>query len=113
MKRRDDPAFARESLTTLQTQIDRIGRIVRGVSNLARKPGDAWVVVELNGCPREAITLVRSDKRAANIDFRATLADGLARSLRARTSSAGVHQSSSNAVEAMSGGGLVEIATAA
>lgn len=67
MKRRDDPVFARESLATLQTQIDRIGRIVRGVSNLARKPADTWSSVDVKAVIDEAISLVRFDKRATNI----------------------------------------------
>ena len=112
MKRRDDPAFARESLTTLQTQIDRIGRIVRGVSNLARKPGDAWVVVDLNAVLEEATTLVRFDKRAGNIEFRATLADGLphVRCVREQVLQVFINLLL-NAVEAMSDGGSIEIAT--
>lgn len=112
MKRRDDPVFARESLSTLQTQIDRIGRIVRGVSNLARKPGDTWMVVDLNGVIDEATTLVRFDKRAANVVFRASLVEGLPRVRCVREQLLQVFINLLlNAVEAMPDGGPVEIAT--
>jgi signal transduction histidine kinase len=112
MKRRDDPEFARESLITLQTQIDRIGRIVRGVSNLARKPADTWAVVDLNGVIDEATTLLRFDKRAKNIVFRSILADGLPRVRCVREQLLQVFINLLlNAVEAMPDGGAVEISS--
>ncbi len=69
MKRRNDPEFARDSLDILQAQIDRIGHIVRGVSNLARRPGEVWSAVDANGVVEEALNLVKFDKRAARVRF--------------------------------------------
>lgn len=113
MKRRDDPAFARESLSTLQAQIDRIGRIVRGVSNLARKPSDAWASVDLSAVIEEAISLVKFDKRAANIRFTADLRRGGSRVHAIREQLLQVFINLLlNAVESMPDGGSVEIAAA-
>ncbi|HSP13604.1 MAG TPA: ATP-binding protein [Thermoanaerobaculia bacterium] len=69
MKRRNDPEFAHDSLDILQTQIDRIGHIVRGVSNLARKSGESWTAIDVNAVVEEALGLVKFDKRAANVEF--------------------------------------------
>lgn len=110
MKRSGDAEFARESVSTLQTQIDRIGRIVRGVSNLARKPGDTWSAVDLNAVIEEAISLVKFDKRAAAIPFTADLQPRLGSVYGIREQLLQVFINLLlNAVEAMPDGGLVEI----
>jgi signal transduction histidine kinase len=110
MKRRDDPAFVQESLTTLQTQIDRIGRIVRGVSNLARKPGDASTSVDLNALLEEALSLVRFDKRAGAIDFKTSLQTDLPhiRGVREQLMQVFINLLL-NAVESMPNGGCLEV----
>ena len=70
MKRHPDPAAIAESLDVLEKQIDRIGRIVRGVSHLARNRFDSRGVVDAEAVVREAISLVRFDRRAARVDIR-------------------------------------------
>jgi len=67
MKRHPDPAAIAESLDVLEKQIDRIGRIVRGVSHLARNRFDSRGVVDAEAVVREAISLVRFDRRAARV----------------------------------------------
>jgi len=70
MKRHPDPAAIAESLDVLEKQIDRIGRIVRGVSHLARNRFDSRGLVDADAVVREAISLVRFDRRAARVDIR-------------------------------------------
>ena len=70
MKRHPDPAAIAESLDVLEKQIDRIGRILRGVSHLARNRFDSRGVVDAEAVVREAIALVRFDRRAARVDIR-------------------------------------------
>jgi signal transduction histidine kinase len=70
MKRHPDPAAIAESLEVLEKQIDRIGRIVRGVSHLARNRFDSRGVVDADAVVREAIALVKIDRRAARVDIR-------------------------------------------
>jgi len=70
MKRHPDPDAIAESLDVLEKQIARIGRIVRGVSHLARNRFDSRGVVDAEAVVREAISLVRFDRRAARVDIR-------------------------------------------
>jgi len=70
MKRHPDPAAIAESLDVLEKQIDRIGRIVRGVSHLARNRFDSRGIVDAEAVVREAISLVRFDRRAERVDIR-------------------------------------------
>jgi signal transduction histidine kinase len=70
MKRHPDPAAIAESLDVLEKQIDRMGRIVRGVSHLARDRFDSRGMVDADAVVREAISLVRFDRRAARVDIR-------------------------------------------
>jgi two-component system sensor histidine kinase AtoS len=67
MKRHPDPAAIAESLDVLEKQIDRIGRIVRGVSHLARNRFDSRGIVDAEAVVREAISLVRFDRRAERV----------------------------------------------
>lgn len=77
IKRHADPEFARESLDVLQAQIDRIGRIVRGVSHLARNRREGWTRIDLNGVVSECVSLVRLDARAKTIRFEEDLREPL------------------------------------
>jgi two-component system sensor histidine kinase PilS (NtrC family) len=112
MKRRTDPEFARDSLDILQTQIDRIGHIVRGVSNLARKPGEVWSAIDINAVVEEALGLVKFDKRAANVRFEPDLRSPLTKVQAIREQVLQVFINFLlNAVESMPDGGVVRIAT--
>jgi len=77
MKRRPEPEFQRESLDVLQTQIDRIGRIVRNVSHLAHNRSEGWMSIDVNAVVSEAMALVRLDARARGIDFHERLQQSL------------------------------------
>ena len=69
MKRRSDADFHRQSLDVLQSQIDRIGRIVRNVSHLAHGAREGWTTIDVNSVVGEALALVKLDARAARIRF--------------------------------------------
>ncbi len=114
MRRDPSPPFLEESLGVLQSQLDRIGRIVRGVSHFARARTDAWTAWDLNKVVGEAVSLVKLDRRALQIAFRESLAPSLppVRGVRDQIEQVLVNLLL-NAVEAMPAGGAIRIATAA
>lgn len=69
LERRRDPDFLAESLKVLHGQIDRIGRIVRGVSEFARNRGQEWTEWEVAPVVEEALSMVRLDRRAKSVSF--------------------------------------------
>jgi signal transduction histidine kinase len=112
MKRRNDPEFHRQSIDVLQSQIDRIGRIVRNVSHLAQGVRDGWTTVDVNAVAGEALSLVRLDARAAEVRFSERLQPALApvRGVRDQILQVTLNLLL-NAVEAMPDGGTLEVAT--
>ena len=115
MKRRPDPDSIRESLDVLEKQIDRIGRIVRGVSHLARNRYESRTLVDIEAIVREAVTLVKIDRRAANVVIADDIAAGLppVRGMRDELLQVTINLML-NAVEAMpNGGSLRAVAFAA
>ena len=112
MKRRPEPDFIRESLDVLQSQIDRIGRIVRNVSHLAQNRRDGWLPIDINAVASEAVSLVKMDRRAASIRFAEQLRNDLppVRGVRDQLLQVFINLLL-NAVEAMPDGGTLETAT--
>jgi len=109
MRRSTDPEFMRESLDTLQTHMNRISRIVRGVSNLATTRVDGWASLDLNSVIHEALSLVRLDHRASNVEFVEDLDPRLPRVRAIRDQMVQVFLNLLlNAVEAMPDGGALE-----
>jgi signal transduction histidine kinase len=112
MERRDDPSFARESLTVLRGQIARISRIVHGISHFARPRHQEWERWEINGVVGEALELLRVDRRARRIEFRERLAVPSPRVRGVRDQIVQVCLNLLlNAVEASPDGAVVEIET--
>jgi len=114
MKRRAEPEFQRESLDVLQTQIDRIGRIVRNVSHLAHNRSEGWMSIDVNQVVSEAVSLVRLDSRAAAISFHERLQESLppVHGVRDQLLQVCINLLL-NAVEAMPQGGTLETVTLA
>ena len=111
MRRHPDPAAIAESLDVLEKQIDRMGRIVRGVSHLARNRFDSRGLVDVDAVVREAVALVKIDRRAARV----TIHDQLqtlppVHGIRDELLQV-VLNLLFNAVEAMPGGGTIHAAT--
>lgn len=73
LERRRDPEFLEQSLGLLHGQIDRIGRIVRGISEFARNRGQEWDEWELAPVLEEALSMVRLDRRAKAVTFETVL----------------------------------------
>ncbi|HEX7419625.1 MAG TPA: ATP-binding protein [Thermoanaerobaculia bacterium] len=114
MKRHHEPEFHLESLNVLQTQIDRIGRIVRNVSHLARSRSEAWMSIDVNAVVAEAVSLVKLDERAGNIQFSERLQEEILPVYGMREQLLQVFINLLlNAVEAMAGGGTLETTTSA
>jgi signal transduction histidine kinase len=114
MNRRPDADFQLESLKVLQTQIDRIGRIVRNVSHLSHNRTDGWTTIDVNSVVGEAMSLVKLDKRARDVRFSERLqADlPLVRGVRDQILQVIINLLL-NGVEAMPDGGALEAMTSA
>lgn len=113
MRRRPEPELIHESADVLERQIERIGRIVRGVSHLARSGAGSRGTVDVDSVVREAVSLVEMDRRAKAVIVRCSFA-ALPPVRGARDELMQVVLNLLlNAVEAMSGGGTLEVTTSA
>jgi len=77
MERSHDPAFARKSAVILSTQIERIERIVRGLSRFARPRGPSTARCDLAGIAREVVDFVRLEPRAKHVTIAVSAAPGI------------------------------------
>jgi signal transduction histidine kinase len=114
MKRRSDLDFQQESLEVLQTQIDRIGRIVRNVSHMSHNRTEGWETVDVNSVASEALSLVRMDTRGRSIRFGEHLQAAIphVRGVRDQLLQVIINLLL-NGMEAMPGGGSLDVRTAA
>lgn len=112
LEKNRSPEFVGESLQTLRDQIERIGRIVRGVSNFARREKREWDSWSLNDVVSEALAIVKLHKGAGGVDLRQSLANPspVVRGVRDQILQVALNLIL-NAVEAQSGRGSVEIQT--
>lgn len=114
MRRHPEPDFQQESLKVLQTQIDRIGRIVRNVSHLSHNRTDGWTTIDVNTVVAEAVSLVKLDTRARNVRFDDRLQERLPAVHGVRDQLLQVIINLLlNGVEAMPDGGVLETTTSA
>jgi PAS domain S-box-containing protein len=74
MEQRTDQEFLGASLGLLQGQVERIGRIVRGVSQFARTSRQEWITLEVNAAVGEAISVAELDSRMNGIVIRRAMA---------------------------------------
>ncbi len=74
MERDRNPAFISESVGLLRGQIERIRRIVRGISAFARQPTQDRVVLDIREVLEETIEMVRMDSRSENVEVSCRLA---------------------------------------
>ncbi len=74
VERRPEPEYVKESVRLLQGQIDRIRRILHGISLFARSPSQEWSTWELNEVVSETLEMARLDGRARRVRFSAELA---------------------------------------
>jgi PAS domain S-box-containing protein len=74
MEHRTDEEFLGTSLSLLQGQVERIGRIVHGVSQFARTPRQEWITLEVNSAVEEAMSVAELDSRVKGIVIHRSLA---------------------------------------
>lgn len=77
LERHQDPEFVHESLSLLRSQLERIGRIVRGVTQFAQLRPQERALLDLNGAVREAMSMVRLHRRAKETVFEQRLSPAL------------------------------------
>lgn len=75
IERRPEPDYVVESVGLLRRQIERIRRIVHGVSLFARNRRQEWSTWSLNDVARETLEFARLDSRAKRIRLEARLAE--------------------------------------
>ncbi len=74
LERRPEADYVRESVGILRGQIERIKRIVHGISLFARSRKQEWSVWQLNDQVGETLEVVRLDRRAKRVRFTLQLA---------------------------------------
>jgi PAS domain S-box-containing protein len=77
LERRSCDDYAKTKLSLIGEHIDRISRIVRQMSNLARPQNSAKTLCDLNSLIRRAVDMVRYDKRSKNSEVLYELSDPL------------------------------------
>jgi signal transduction histidine kinase len=77
LERHTDPEFVQESVALLRSQLERIGRIVRGITQFARLRPQKSSLVDVNGAVREAMNMVRLHRRAKETFFEQVLSASL------------------------------------
>ncbi|MBI5709420.1 MAG: PAS domain-containing protein [Candidatus Eisenbacteria bacterium] len=112
MEQSSDAEFLSGSLALLQGQVDRIGRIVHGVSEFARVPRREWTTLEVNAAVEEAMSVAELDPRVNGIVFRRAMAapSPLIRGVRDQVVQV-VLNLLLNAAEATSGRGTIAVET--
>lgn len=70
LENRREPAFVGESVRHLKSQIDRIQRIVQGVSQFGRPGSEEWLLCDVSRILEEVLGLLRLDRRAKRVDLK-------------------------------------------
>ncbi len=112
MESHPEPDFQQQSVALLRRQVDRIGRIVHGISQFARVPKQEWSSWDVNGALEEALSVAELDARAKGIVFRREMSMPSPRVRGVRDQMVQVFLNLLlNATEAMSGRGRVQVET--
>jgi len=112
LEEQHDPTFLSESLSLLQNQIDRISRVVHGVSLFARPSKHEWVPCDVNTAVAEALNVVRLHRLAKLCEIQADLAESLPSTLGLKDQLMHVLLNLGiNALEAMPNGGALTVRT--
>ncbi|RMH22940.1 MAG: hypothetical protein D6696_02090 [Acidobacteria bacterium] len=112
LERRPDPDFVRQSVTLLRGQIERIRRIVHGISLFARSPKHEWSRWKLNEAVGETLEIARLSPAGRKVRFTTELHEPSPVARGARDQIVQVLLNVFlNAAEASHEGGEVEIAT--
>lgn len=110
LERRREEEFVAESVRLLQGQIDRIQRIVRGVSQFTRSPKEAWAPCRVDEIMAEALEILRMDRKASGIRIEVDPGPGLPETVGVPDRLAQVFLNIGlNALEAMARGGQLSV----
>ncbi len=75
LERRPEPEYLEESVGVLRGQIERIRRIVHGISLFSRPQDQDWSVWDVNGVVTEVLEVIRLDRRAKKVRLQTDLTD--------------------------------------
>ena len=110
--RKDNPEYIGQSVALLHGQIDRIQRIVRGVSQFSRVPKESWTACRVEEVLQEVIEILKMDRRAQGITIQAHIDDKLPETVGVRDQITQVFLNIGlNALEALDGNGTLSIRT--
>lgn len=108
--RKENPKYIAQSVEQLQGQIDRIQRIVRGVSQFSRVPKESWTAYRVEEVLQEVIEILKMDRRAKGVTIRAHIVDELPETVGVRDQITQVFLNIGlNALEAINGDGTLSI----
>ncbi|MFQ5528653.1 MAG: nitrogen regulation protein NR(II) [Thermoanaerobaculia bacterium] len=112
LERRPEPEYVKESVGLLRGQIERIRRIVHGISLFSRHQEQEWSVWDVNGVVQEMLEVVRLDRRAKQVCLETELVEPSPRVRGVRDQiTQVVFNLLLNAVEASSDGSEVSVRT--
>jgi PAS domain S-box-containing protein len=112
MEARGEERFFRESLQVLQEQISRIRRIIYGISQFARYQKEELTQCNINRLVVEAMDVIKLDRRAKGVSIKMSLCkdDPVTAGSKDKLIQVFINIGL-NAMEAMEGGGLLNIST--
>jgi len=110
---RREEGFVRESVRLLKGQIERIRRIVQGVSQFSRYPKEEWAPCKVDQLVAETLEILQMDRRAKEVLIEGDPGDSLPviSGMRDRLSQVFLNIGI-NALEAMAGQGKLTVRTA-
>lgn len=112
LDRKHDEEFIKESLGHLKTQIDRIDRIVRGISQFASPGKGEWTVCRINDIVTETMNILKLHPLAKSNQVQAVLAKNIPETTGVKDQLIQVFLNLGiNALEAMPQGGNLTIKT--
>ncbi len=112
MESHHEPGFQQQSVALLRRQVDRIGRIVHGMSQFGRVPKQEWSTWDVNAAVEEALSVLDLDPRAKGIAVQREMSVPSPRVRGVRDQMIQVFLNLLlNATEAMSGHGRIRVET--
>ena len=112
LKEQPDEGFMQESIKLLEKEIDRISRILHGVSQMARPGKSQWSSCEINSIISETLDMLRLDRRVKNCRIESDLNDAILQTTGSRDELLQVFLNLGlNALEKMPQGGTLLVRT--